>query len=285
VTDLLTDHALQFIQRKDDKPYCLVLAHHGLQAGNGGQQPTAADRHQGLYAGKAPRRRPGPEALKNPRAAHSLTATTPAFPDEHIRNRWRALAAIDDGVGRIIQALEAARELENTVIIFTSDQGYLYGEHGVTGPGRLAHEEAIRIPLVVHCPKLVKRGAAPSQMVLNIDVAPTLLDFAQIPVAPTGSSTAGTSLVGLLRGQSGAWRTAFLIEGLASPDPSQSTRYQAVRTANWKYIRLSGAKSGEELYDLHADHYELVNLAGRPTARNELRRWSSELAKVLKMAK
>jgi arylsulfatase A-like enzyme len=89
-----------------------------------------------------------------------------------------------------------------------------------------------------------------------------------------------------VRGQPGTARFSFLIEGVAPPPHRpQPVRYQAVRTPAWKYIRFLEPNGPEELFDLHADHYELTNLAGRPTAKNELRRWSAELAKVLRPTK
>lgn len=284
VTDVLSGHAVRFVQQSHEKPYCLVLAHAALHgsAGAAERMLTAAERHRSLYAGQVPRRRPGPEILKNPRTENAPIPAGPVTTDEEIRNRWRALAAVDEAIGRIIETLEAAGQFDQTLIIFTSDQGCFYGEHGRTGPDGAAYEEAIHVPLLIHYPRVVKRGVVPSQMALNIDLAPTLLDLAQVPVTPAVAPIDGMSLARLLRGEGGSWRASFLIEGVTSAGGTIPRPYQAVRTAHWKYIRFPGTDGGEELYDHHADHYELTNLAGRPSAKNELRRWSSELAKVLR---
>ena len=79
--------------------------------------------------------------------------------DETIRNRLRMLASVDEGLGQILEALEAQSELDNTLIVFTSDEGYFYGEHGLSVERRLAYEESARIPLLMRWPKLIKAGS------------------------------------------------------------------------------------------------------------------------------
>ena len=87
------------------------------------------------------------------------------------------LLAVDDSLGRILAALERKGALDDTVVVFTSDHGYFYGEHGLNEERRLAYEETIRIPLLVRYPRLAKAGSTPAQMVLTIDLAPTLLEI------------------------------------------------------------------------------------------------------------
>jgi len=88
------------------------------------------------------------------------------------------LLAVDDSLGRILATLETLGELDDTVVVLTSDNGYFYGEHGLSEERRLAYEEAIRVPLLVRYPPLVRPGTTPGDLVLNIDVAPTLLELA-----------------------------------------------------------------------------------------------------------
>ena len=88
--------------------------------------------------------------------------------------------AIEDGVGEILKALEETGQLDNTIIVFTSDNGYFYGEHGLSVERRLAYEESIRMPLLVRYPKWIKPGAARDELALNIDLAPTLLELAGV---------------------------------------------------------------------------------------------------------
>jgi N-acetylglucosamine-6-sulfatase len=286
-TEILTSRALDFITRKDAAPFCMVLAQPALEGtAEGSSRLTVAERHQRLYANDVPRRRPGLEVFVNPRAAPGATAATNrGASDEAIRNRWRVITGIDEAIGRIYETLRALGELDRTVIVVTGDHGFLYGEHGITGPGRTAHEESIRIPLLLRYPPIAKRGVAPGQLVLNVDVAPTLRQIAGLPVASAAAPGDGRSLVPLVSGKPPAWRFSFLIEGTAiPPGGTRPERYQAVRTPAWKYIRYLDGSGVEELYDHHADHYELINLADRATARNELRRWSAELGKVLRPA-
>jgi arylsulfatase A-like enzyme len=285
VTDVLTTRTLQFLEQKNSAPFCVVLLQPVLQGGVEDPSWTiAAERHRRLYANDVPRRRPGRGVTAVPRAENS--AASPALSDEAVRNRWRAITALDEGVGRICDALRASGQLERTVVIVTGDRGFLYGEHGITGPGSTAHEESIRVPLLLRYPPAVKRGAEPSQLVLNVDLAPTILQLAGSPAAEQTVPGAGVSLVGLFASKAPTWRFSFLIEGTAvPPGATGQERYEAVRTPAWKYIRYLGGSGAQELYDQHADHYELVNLANRPTAKNELRRWSAELAKVLKSSK
>src|SRR5262249_25433749 len=116
--------------------------------------------------------------------------------DETVRNRLRMLASVEDGVADIFKTLENQKRLENTLIIFTSDQGYFYGEHGLSAERRLAYEESIRIPLFMRWPKLIKPGSVVDQFALNIDIAPTLLE---IVGARAPKEIHGRSLVPLLR--------------------------------------------------------------------------------------
>ena len=109
--------------------------------------------------------------------------------DELIRNQLRCLAAADESVGRILQALADHNQLDNSLIVFTSDHGYFWGEHdlgGKHGP----YEEALRIPFFVRFPKLLKPGTVFDELILNIDLAPTCLELAgvSIPSDVQGSS-------------------------------------------------------------------------------------------------
>ena len=109
----------------------------------------------------------------------------------------------------MIEALEKQEQLDNTLIVFTSDEGYFYGEHGLSVERRLAYEESIRIPLFMRWPKLIKAGGAIDEFALSIDLAPTLLE---IGGAPAAMDMHGRSLVPLLRGEKIPWRDSFLIE-------------------------------------------------------------------------
>ena len=189
--------------------------------------------------------------------------------DETIRNRLRMLAAVDEGVGDIFKTLEKQKQLDNTLIVFTSDEGYFYGEHGLSVERRLAYEESIRIPLFMRWPKLIKAGSSIDQIALNIDIAPTLLE---IGGAPAPKEIHGRSLVPLLRGEKIPWRDSFLIEYFSDKVFPRVSKmgYQAVRNERWKYIHYIDLNGMDELYDLKADPYEMNNLAaGSQTGETE----------------
>jgi arylsulfatase A-like enzyme len=167
---------------------------------------------------------------------------------------------VEEGVAGIFKTLENQKQLDNTFIIFTSDEGYFYGEHGLSVERRLAYEESIRIPLFMRWPKLIKAGTSIDQFALNIDVAPTLLE---IGGAPAPKEIHGRSLVPLLRAENVPWRDSFLIEYFSDKVFPRMSRmgYQAVRDLRWKYIHYVDLDGMDELYDMKADPYEMNNLA------------------------
>src|SRR5204863_681436 len=129
--------------------------------------------------------------------------------DEIIRDQLRCLVAVDEGVGKILDALKETNQLDNTLIVFASDNGYLWNEHHL-GDKRAAYEESIRVPLLMRYPKLIKPGTKIDQMVLNVDLAPTLI---KLGGAKPIEGEHGRSLVPRLKGESPAdWRTSALFE-------------------------------------------------------------------------
>src|SRR5262245_29488577 len=195
VTDIFNERAFAFLKQPHSKPFCLCLAHKCVhpdleQRADGSiSDPNAAkfvpaERHKRLYAGDTPPRRPN--AFQPPRDKPALSRKIDDVPplspetatdDETIRNRLRLLMAAEEGVGQILDALKASGQLDNTMIIFTSDHGYFYGEHCLSVERRLAYEEAIRIPLLIRYPPLIKPGTVFDQFMLSIDLAPTLLEL------------------------------------------------------------------------------------------------------------
>jgi N-acetylglucosamine-6-sulfatase len=190
------------------------------------------------------------------------------------------LLGVDDSVGRIVATLARKGVLDDTLVVFTSDHGYFYGEHGLNEERRLAYEETIRIPLLVRFPKLVKAGTAPAEMALSIDLAPTLLEAAGLPPAP---AVQGRSLLPVLAGQARDWRTSFLVEYFSDTVFPRIRRmgYSAVRTSQHKYIRFRDLEGMDELYDLQADPYETANLIGTAKGRELLPPLAGELQRLL----
>jgi N-acetylglucosamine-6-sulfatase len=201
--------------------------------------------------------------------------------DETILGRQRTLAAIEDSVGEIMQALKETGQLDNTILVFTSDNGYFYGEHGLSFERRLAYEESIRMPLLIRYPKAIKAGTVRDEFVLNLDLAPTLLELAGATVPNTMQ---GRSLLPLLKGEKTAGRNSFLIEYSSDKVFPRIARmgYKAVRDRRWKYIHYLELDGMDELYDLKTDPYEMKNLINQPNAQEPLGRMKRELERLLK---
>ena len=298
-TDILNQFALDFVKHKHAKPYLLYISHKAVHpdlvqnADGSVSDPNAntfipAERHRQLYAEAAIPHRPnyGRAPEGKPAMLRPVTGQPPLGPktgtdDETIRNRLRMLAAVDEGLGRILEALEAQGALDSTVIVFTSDEGYFYGEHGLSVERRLAYEESVRVPLYVRWPKLIAPGSTIDATTLGIDLAPTLLEIAG---APAAQGMHGRSLVPLLRGDKVPWRDAILIEYFSDgvfPRVSKMG-YQCVRTERWKYIHYVDLEGMDELYDLQADPFEMKNVIAQPETRPALDQMKAELGRLLR---
>lgn len=302
ITDILTGYAVEFIKRRHAKPFLVYLAHKAIHPEvtqhNDGSVKLAdserfipAARHQNLYAGQTIPHRPnyrrapqGKPALQRQIGNLPPLGAATGTRDESILERQRTLLAIEDGVGAILKALQETGQLDNTVIIFTSDNGYFYGEHGLSVERRLAYEESIRMPLLVRYPRAIKAGTVRAEFALNLDLAPTLLELAGVAVPNTMQ---GRSLVPLLKGQPTAWRNSFLVEYYSDKVFPRIVQmgYQAVRNKRWKYIRYRELEGMDELYDLQTDPYEMKNLVKAPQAATRLKAMRAELARLLQATK
>jgi arylsulfatase A-like enzyme len=307
VTDVLTDHAVAFLEAKRSQPFLLYLSQKAVHP-----DPTvglveggfiAADRHLGIYddepidrlpsAGVPPRDKP---ALMRKFEGLPPLGFDTATSDTAIRDRLEMMSGVDESVGRLLDALKRSGELDDTVFIVTSDHGYFYGEHGLNAQRRLAYEESIRVPLVIRYPKLIEAGSILGQMAQSIDLAPTILELAG---RHPDDSLHGRSLVPVMTGEASDWRPAILIEFFSDPDAYirdtitraeqgvsefarvQDIGYKAVRTNRYKYIQYTRLKNMDELYDLAADPFEMTNLINSPSARGTLREMQSELSRLL----
>jgi N-acetylglucosamine-6-sulfatase len=298
-TDVFTERALRFLQRPHAKPFLLYLAHKAVhpeltqRADGSVSDPNAsvflpAQRHKNLYAGAPVPRRPNArDTLEGKPALQRKIGNLPPLgrdtgtSDETIRNRLRMLAAVDEGLGRLLQTLEETKQLDNTLVLFTSDHGYFYGEHGLSVERRLAYEETIRIPLLIRYPRLVRAGTTLAPLVLSLDLAPTLLELAGAPVP---RQMHGRSLVPLLQGKTANPRPSFLVEYFTDTVFPRVHRmgYQAVRTERWKYIRYTELEGMDELYDLQTDPYEMKNLVREPGTQRVLGELKAELERLLR---
>ena len=280
VTDILTDHAAEFVRRPHDKPFCLYLAHKAVHSSF-----TPAPRHKDIFADRTIVRAPnvrdsleGKPVLTRALPQPERSDQNPGTRDEVVRNQLAAILAIDEGVGRLLEALEGTKRLDDTLVIFTSDNGFFWGEHG-RGDKRMAYEESIRVPLLMRCPKLIEAKSIRRELVLNVDIAPTLLDLAGVDVP---KNMHGRSLAPLLKEGSGDWRKSALTEYFSNPN-NRIPGWQAVRTERWKYVRYvgPGLNGMDELYDLEADRYEMRNLVGEASAAKTVAELRTELERLL----
>jgi arylsulfatase A-like enzyme len=212
---------------------------------------------------------PEPVQQSEGRKRWAIRFHTPEKHQEIVRDYYRLVTGMDREVGRIVAMLEELGFADNTIIVFTSDNGFFFGERGLADKWFM-YEESIRIPAIIVDPTLPRRrtGQAVEQLALNIDFAPTLLDAAGVPIPATMQ---GKSLRPLMRGESPDWRHEFFYEHLTLPKiipPSEG-----VRTTRWSYIRWVGSEPHvEELYDLANDPYQERNVVAEPEQARVLER-------------
>jgi arylsulfatase A-like enzyme len=195
---------------------------------------------------------------------------TPPEYQQNLRGYYRMIAGIDDVVGRVRTLLDTYGLAQDTVIVFLSDNGYFIGERGGYSGKWLPHEPSIRVPMIVYDPRLdaSRRGTVRQEVVLNLDVAPTLLDLAGVAVPP---AMQGRSLAPLiLSGGTPEWRQDIFVEHLMDPlhppDNFPIPRHEGVRTVDgWKYAHYFD-HAYEELYYLPDDPWEEDNLVEDPDA-------------------
>jgi arylsulfatase A-like enzyme len=185
--------------------------------------------------------------------------STPELYQKSLRAYYGLITGIDRAAGRMIETLRKRGLLENTIIVYTSDNGFYLGEHGLAGKW-LMHEESIRVPMLAAGPGIAS-GRRIHEMTLNIDIAPTLLELAGQPAVP---SMQGRSLLPFLRGDNPAWREEWFYEHVFNAQGWISPT-DGVRIRNWKYVRYpKETPVFEELYDTATDPLEERNLARDP---------------------
>jgi arylsulfatase A-like enzyme len=264
IDDVTTEYAANFIRENKDKPFLLIL---GFKTCHGPFTPP--ERHAKTYEGEQARRVPnlnvkapyGGNALKPERKGNGRAVASPDSPTVPTNlGMFRGITAIDENVGRLLKLLDELQIADDTMVCFSSDNGYYLGEHGL-GDKRSAYEESIRIPMLVRYPRMITKGRTEDRLVLNVDPAPTFLDLAGVPVP---SAMHGRSWKPLLEGKAGVpWRDSFFYcyffeRGFNTPTIT------AVRTNTAKLIKYPGHDDWAELFDLEADPYEIRNLAADP---------------------
>jgi arylsulfatase A-like enzyme len=176
-----------------------------------------------------------------------------------VKNYYRVLLSVDENVGRVLDLLDQEKLAENTLVVYTSDNGFFLGEFGLYDK-RLMYEPSIRVPLLVRYPARVPAAVVDRQhMVLNIDLMPTFLQLGGVPVPPR---LHGRSMVPLLQRANVPWRDAFLYEYYEFPAGHCVRKNRGIRTERWKLIHFFEQPQEWELYDLANDPNETKNLAG-----------------------
>lgn len=182
-----------------------------------------------------------------------------------VKGHYRMITGIDNVIARLRAELEEKGLAENTIIVFIGDNGFFLGERGFAGKW-LMYEHSLRVPMIIYNPQDKKSlDLEIDELVLNIDLAPTILELAGLEIP---GEIQGKSLLPLIEGTAGDWREDFLCEHLF--DHEDIPQSEGVRSEMWKYFRYREHPEHEELYNLQDDPFEMVNLAGRSEYKNQL---------------
>jgi N-acetylglucosamine-6-sulfatase len=284
ISDLLTNYALDWMGSLDkSKPFCLYLSHKGVHA-----EFQPAKRHKGMYKdkeipyprsmyltksdtskiwGKIPElpadykynMKDMPQWVKNQRYSwHGVDFLYHGYTDfnSFYRNYLETLAGVDDSIGNVMDWLKKNNLEENTIVIYMGDNGFSMGERGLIDK-RHAYEESMRVPMLVHAPGIAPKGSVIEEVIQNIDIAPTLLDYAGVAKP---AQMQGNSFLPLIKGQKIPWTNRMFYEYFWEFDFPQTPTMFAVRTKKYKYIFNQGVWDANELYDLDSDPDEVNNL-------------------------
>jgi arylsulfatase A-like enzyme len=302
VTDVITDLGIEFIRTSPrDRPFFLML-HHKAPHRPWEPAPDQAARFKDRWI-------PEPETLwdsyetrtgalreNRQRIAADLTprdlkVQPPANLEGEALTRWKyqrymqdylaTIQSVDDGVGRVLAFLDRAGLARNTIVIYTSDQGFFLGDHGLFDK-RFMYEESLRMPFLVRWPGGIKPGTRSDAIGLNVDFAPTFLDAAGLAAA---ADMQGRSLLPILKGQTPAdWRTSMYYRYYHDPGDHNTRAHYGVRTQTHKLIHFWKIDQWE-LFDLVKDPFELHNLYGQPGQDGLTTTLKAELARVQRAAR
>jgi len=284
VTDRLTETALMGIQEQQESgaPFFLWLSYSaphpadgvpipefeadgsslGRSLRDGSKPPVPAVRHIGAAAELALPDDPArfeddvsdkPEALQR----RPLTVADRQRIDSRYQVELESLMAVDESIASILDELDRQGRLENTYVIFTSDNGQFHGQHGFEFGKYFPYEPAARVPLLISGPG-IEPGSTADSLVGNVDLAPTIADLASVSL---GREADGRSLRPILEDPTHRWRRAMLLEGYAPTRP-QRPKFNGVRSDDWSFVQY--ANGSQELYNLVDDPFQLYNLADDP---------------------
>ena len=300
VTDLITDFAVNFLDNIWDKkrPFCMHV-HHKAPHRNWIPDKKHAHMYEDVEI-------PYPETFDDDYSTREYPAShttmtvakdlkdfdVKAKPPEgltpHERKKWnyqrfikdylRCVASVDDNVGRLLNHLEKMGILDDTLIVYTSDQGFFLGDHGWFDK-RFMYEESLRMPFLVRYPRLIKPGTRNMEIVTNVDFAPTFLDLAGADIP---KDMQGKSIVPLLKGITPKnWRKAMYYHYYEYPAEHSVRRHYGIRTKRYKLIHFYYDVDAWELYDLKKDPHELHNVYNDPAYFYVRERLKKELQKLI----
>ena len=251
VDDVSTDFALQFMRENKDRPFSIVL---GYKTCHGPFTPPP--RTAGDYKESQAKVVPNLEIA----AIYKEDRTTKPIGGDQVPTNlgmFQGLKAIDENVGKLLAELDRLGLSQNTVVVYSSDNGYYLGEHGL-GDKRTAYEESMRVPMLVRYPKQIPAGLVHDAIVLNIDLAPTFLDLAGIPI-PQNMQGKSWKALWSEQAQPPKWRDDFIYSYFREARFAAPT-VTALRTETMKLIKYPGKEAWSELFDLVNDPYETRNL-------------------------
>lgn len=292
VDDVATDLALEFLRKEREAPFLLCIGFKGPH-----RPCHPPERNAAVYADRTLARPENlaalpPYPLKHEHAALAAAADVPPnefeppedwaaklveprlpppellegdWPNAGLLDYYRVVKGVDENVVRLLDELDALGLTEDTIVVFAADNGMSLGAHGMVSK-LMAYDESMRIPLLVRYPRVVRRGAVSDELVLNVDVAPTLLALAGLPIP---EAMQGADLAPLLAGRDVEWRTAFLYEFFARRDTWLPPQL-GLRTRARKLVVFPDRPSWTQLFDLERDPLEARNLAGDPQYAAEL---------------
>jgi len=294
VTDLITDFSIEFPKKRPkDKPFFLMCHH---KAPHRPWQPDA--KHAHLYDNvdiPEPstfnddyRTRTDAAREATMRIDRDLTRTDlkleppPSLSgaalkhwkyERYMKDYLACIASVDDNVGRLLDYLEQSGLAENTIVIYTSDQGFFLGDHNWFDK-RFMYEESLRMPFLVRFPGHIKAGAVSRSMILNVDFAPTLMEFAGLEIP---ADIQGRSFAAVLRGREPKdWRTAMYYRYYHYPQDHRVQPHYGLRTERYKLIYFNKIDQWE-LFDLRRDPRELKNVYSDPAQAGTIKRLKEEL--------
>lgn len=302
VTDLITDFSIAFLdKRPKDKPFFLMCHH---KAPHRPWQPD--EKHAKLfenveipepetfnddYATRSDAAREATMRIDRDLTKNDVKLIAPAGLSPEALKKWKyqrymrdylaCVASMDDNVGRLLEYLDKNGLADNTIVVYTSDQGFFLGDHNWFDK-RFMYEESLRMPFLVRWPGQVKAGSVSNGMILNVDFAPTLLAAAGLPVP---ADMQGRSFLPLLRGETPAdWRTSMYYRYYHYPQDHKVQPHYGVRTATHKLIYFNKIDQWE-LYDLQKDPHELKNLAADPAHAETFKKLKDEMYRLKKELK